>query len=151
MRIKKRLTISNILMLVIPVVIILIIAQIMSIPFSKAFESKFASDRERDSNAYFIQQSLRPDLKNFNNKDDFVKLPAELQEFLNPKGYHLIITYDGEIISSNVTDEDKKAIANIGEDMLFKSNSLVLEMNSTSLVKNSFRKDSKVVNIIAIN
>jgi len=151
MRIKKRLTISNILMLVIPVVIIFIIATIMSIPFSKAFESKFASDRERDSNAYFIQQSLRPDLKNFNNKDDFAKLPVELQEFLEPKGYHLIITYDGEIISSNVTDEDREAISKIGEDMLFKSNSLVLEMNSTSLVKNSFIKENKVVNIIAIN
>ena len=42
MRIKKRLTISNILMLVIPVVIIFIIAGIMNIPFSKAYESKFA-------------------------------------------------------------------------------------------------------------
>ena len=74
-----------------------------------------------------------------------------MQEFLEPKGYHLIITYDGEIISSNVTDEDKEAISKIGEDMLFQSNSLVLEMNSTSLVKNSFIKDNKIVNIIAIN
>ena len=151
MRIKKRLTISNILILVIPVVIIFIIAGIMNIPFSNAFENKFESDRERDSNAYFIQQSLRPDMKNFDNKDDFEKLPEELQKFLEPKGYDLIITYDGEIISSNVTDEDKKAISNIGEDILFQSNSLVLEMNSTSLVKNSFRKENKVVNIIAIN
>jgi len=151
MRIKKRLTISNILMLVIPVVIIVIIAGIMNIPFSKAFESKFASDRERDPNAYFIQQSLRPDMNNFDNKDDFAKLPMELQKFLEPKGYHLIITYDGEIISSNVTDEDKVAISNIGENMLFQSNSLVLEMNSISLVKNSFMKDNKIVNIIAIN
>lgn len=151
MRIKKRLTISNILMLVIPVVIIFMIATIMSIPFSKAFESKFATERERDPNAYFIQQSLRPDIKNFNNKDDFAKLPMELQKFLEPKGYHLIITYNGEIISSNVTNEDEKSISNIGEDMLFQSNSLVLEMNSTSLVKNSFIKDNKIVNIIAIN
>ena len=151
MRIKKRLTISNILMLVIPVVIIFIIAQIMSIPFSKAFENKFATERERDPNAYFIQQSLRPDMKNFNDKDDFVRLPMELQQFLEPKGYHLIITYDGEIISSNVTKEEQKALSNIGENMLFESNSLVLEMNSTSLVKNSFKKDGKIVNIIAIN
>lgn len=151
MRIKKRLTISNILMLVIPVVIIFIIATIMSIPLSKAFESKLASERESNTNAYFIQQSLRPDMNKFDNKDDFVKLPKELQAFLEPKGYRLIITYDGEIISSNITDEDKEAISKIGEDMLFQSNSLVLEMNSTSLVKNSFIKDNKIVNIIAIN
>ncbi len=40
MLIKKRLTRSNILMLVIPVVIIFIIAGIMNIPFSKAIENK---------------------------------------------------------------------------------------------------------------
>jgi len=151
MRIKKRLTISNILMLVIPVLIIFIIAIIMNIPFSKAYEKKFAIDRERDSYAYFIQQSLRPDWKNFNNKDDFAKLPEELQNFLEPKGYHLIITYDREIISSNITEQDKESIFKIGDDILFQSNSFVLEMNHTSLVKNSFIKDGKVVNIIAIN
>lgn len=151
MRIKKRLTISNILMLVVPIVIIFIIAGIMNIPFSKAYESKFESKRESDQYAYFIQQSLRPDMKRFDNKDDFAKLPVELQNFLGPKGYHLVITYDGEIISSNITDEDKDAISKIGDDMLFKSNSLVLEMNSTSLVKNSFIKENKIVNIIAIN
>jgi len=111
MRIKKRLTISNILMLIIPVVIIFIIAGIMNIPFSKAYESRFESDRESDQNAYFIQQSLRPDLKKFDNKDDLAKLPEELQKFLEPKGYHLIITYDREIISSNITDEDTEALS----------------------------------------
>ncbi len=151
MRIKKRLTISNILMIVIPVVSIFIIAIVMSIPFSKAYEKKFASDRERDSYAYFIQQALRPDLKSFNNKDDLKKLPEELQNFLEPKGYHLIIKYDGEIISSNITDKDKEAISKIGGDMLFQTQSLVLEMNSISLVTNSFVKDGKVANIIAIN
>lgn len=151
MRIKKRLTISNILMLIVPVVIIVIIAGIMNIPFSKAYESKFERERESDPNAYFIQQSLRPDIRNFKDKDDFAQLPMELQKFLEPRGYHLIVTYDGEIISSNITDEDKDAISKIGDNMLFQSNSLVLEMNSTSLVKNSFMKDNKVVNIIAIN
>ncbi len=151
MRIKKRLTISNILMLIIPVIIIFIIAGIMRVPFSKAYESKFESDRESDPNAYFIQQSLRPDMGRFDNKDDFDKLPAELQKFLEPKGYHLIITYDRKIISSNITNDDKEEIDKIGDDILFQSNSLVLEMNSTSLVKNSFIKDNKVVNVIAIN
>ncbi|OPJ62351.1 sensor histidine kinase [Clostridium chromiireducens] len=151
MRIKKRLTISNILMLIIPVVIVLIIALIMSVPFSKAYENKFASERERDPNAYLIQGNLRPDMKNFKDKDDFAQLPEDLQKFLKPRGYNLIITYDGEIISSNITDKDKEAISIIGDDILFQSHSLVLEMNTTSLVKNSFKKDNKIVNIIAIN
>jgi signal transduction histidine kinase len=138
-------------MLIIPVVVIFFIAGIMNIPFSKAYESKFQSDRERDPNAYFIQQRLRPDINKFNNKEDLDGLAVELQNFLKPKGYNLIITYDGQIISSNVIDKDKEEILKIGDDMLFQSNSLVLEMNSTSLVKNSFIKENKIVNIIAIN
>lgn len=151
MKIKKRLTISNILMVIIPVVIILIIALIVNIPFSKLFASKFESDRERDPNAYFVQQNLRPDMKKIQSDEDIEKLAQDLQKFLEPKGYHLIITNDGKIVSSNVTDADKEALTNIGEDMIYKSNSVVLEMKSTSLVKNSFMKDNKIVNIIAIN
>lgn len=151
MRIKKRLTISNILMIIIPVVIIFIIAEIMSGPFSKAYEKKFSIDRERDPNAYLIQQNLRPDDKNLYTKDDFEKLAEELQKFVEPKGYHLIVTYNGEIISSNITDKDKEAISKIGEDLIFQTHSLVLEMNSTSLVTSSFGKNGDSVNIIAIN
>lgn len=151
MQIKKRLTISNILMLIIPVVVIFVIAMIMSIPFSKAIESRFSIERERDPNAYILQQNIRPDINKFVDKEDFENLTKELQKLLELKGYHLIITNDGEIISSNVTEEDKKAISIIGDDILFKSNSIVLEMNSTSLVKNSFIKDGKIINIIAIN
>jgi signal transduction histidine kinase len=151
MRIKKRLTISNILMLVIPVVITCIIAATMSIPFSKTFEIKFNKYREINPDAYSIQRILGPDLKKIDNQDDISKLVVELQNFLDPKGYHLIIASDGEIISSNITNEDKNAISQIGNDIIFKSNSLVLEMNTTSLVKNSFVKENKIVNIIAIN
>lgn len=151
MKIKKRLTISNILMLIVPVVIIFMIAGIMYTPFINAFESKFEIDKVRDPNAYMVQQKLRPDIKNIQNKDDFKESIEEMQKFLDPKGYHLIVTYEREIISSNVTDQDKQSILNIGDDILFQSNSLVLEMNSTSLVKNSFMQDGKVINIIAIN
>lgn len=151
MKIKKRLTISNILMLIIPVIIILAIAWGMSVPFSEAYKNKFENEREHDQFAYFIQQSLRPDIIDIANNDDLQKLSKQLQEYLEPKGYHLIITYDNKIISSNINEEDKRAISGIGNDLLFQSNSLVLEMNTTSFVKNSFKKDDKIINIIAIN
>ena len=151
MRIKKRLTISNIFMILIPVMVIFIIATIMNIPFSRAFESKFDKYRENNPNAYSIQRKLNVDLRKINNEDDITKLSVELQKFLSPKGYNLIITSDGKIISSNITDDDKKAISQIGNDIIFKSNSLVLEVKDTSLVKNSFLRDNKIVNIIAIN
>lgn len=34
----------------------------------------------------------------------------------------------------------------MGDDMIFQARSFVLEMNSTSLVKNSFKDNNKIVN-----
>lgn len=151
MKIKKRLTISNILMLIIPVVLIASIAGTMREPFLKIYESKFEEFKLKDPYAYAIQDKLRFDMGKIAHKDDLNDLIIEVQEFLKPKGYNLIVTYDGEIVSSNVTDEDRAAISQIGDDVVFKSNSLVLEMNSTCFVKNSFVKDGKIINVIAIN
>lgn len=151
MMIKKRLTISNIFMVIIPVVLIIIIALVMRIPFSKVYENKFSELREKENNAYYIQDRLRPDIPKIHNEEELHDLSIQLQNFLEPKGYHLIITYDKEIISSNLTESDNKVVSNMGDDLLFQARSLVLEMNGASLVKNSFKEQDKIINIIAVN
>lgn len=45
----------------------------------------------------------------------------------------------------------KNIISSMGDDMIFQARSFVLEMNSTSLVKNSFKDNNKIVNIMAVN
>lgn len=151
MMIKKRLTISNIFMLIIPLILISGIAGLMRIPLSKLLEKKFNKAMETDNMAYHIQDMLRIDMREINSKDDFEHISKDLQKLLEPKGYHLIITYDKEVISSNLTDIDKNIISSMGDDMIFQARSFVLEMNSTSLVKNSFKDDHKIVNIMAVN
>lgn len=151
MKIKKRLTISNILMLIIPLVLIFGIASAMKEPFMKIYDKKNEEFKLKDPYAYAIQDKLRFEMDKIIHKEDLNDFIVEVQKFLEPKGYNLIVTYDGEIVSSDITDEDNKAISQIGDDVVFKSNSLVLEMNSTCFVKNSFKKDNKVINVIAIN
>lgn len=151
MMIKKRLTISNIFMLIIPLILISGIAGLMRIPLSKLLEKKFNKAMETDNMAYHIQDMLRIDMREINSKDDFEHISKDLQKLLEPKGYHLIITYDKEVISSNLTDIDKNIISSMGDDMIFQARSFVLEMNSTSLVKNSFKDNHKIVNIMAVN
>lgn len=151
MMIKKRLTISNIFMLIIPLILISIIAGLMRIPLSKLLEKNFNKAMEIDNMAYHIQDMLRIDMREINSKDDFERISKDLQDLLGPKGYHLIITYDKEVISSNLTDIDKNIISSMGDDMIFQARSFVLEMNSTSLVKNSFKDNNKIVNIMAVN
>lgn len=151
MMIKKRLTISNIFMLIIPLILISVIAGLMRIPLSKLLEKNFNKAMEIDNMAYHIQDMLRIDMREINSKDDFERISKDLQNLLEPKGYHLIITYDKEVISSNLTDIDKNIISSMGDDMIFQARSFVLEMNSTSLVKNSFKDNNKIVNIMAVN
>lgn len=151
MMIKKRLTISNIFMLIIPLILISVIAVLMRIPLSKLLEKNFNKAMEIDNMAYHIQDMLRIDMREINSKDDFERISKDLQNLLEPKGYHLIITYDKEVISSNLTDIDKNIISSMGDDMIFQARSFVLEMNSTSLVKNSFKDNNKIVNIMAVN
>lgn len=151
MMIKKRLTISNILMLIIPLILISIIAGIMRIPFSKLYEEKFNQLRENDNMAYHIQDMLRIDMQNINSKDDINVMSKKLKNFLEPKGYHLIIISNKEVIFSNLTEIDENIISSMGNDLLFQAKSFVVEMNSTSLVKNSFKENNKIINMIAVN
>ena len=151
MFIKRRLTISNILMLIIPVILISILAAIIRHPVFKLFEEKMNYIEENQPGAYMVQDSIRIDMKELEDQNFIDNLPVKLEKILAPKGYSLIIKYDDSIIFSNLTDKDNEAIDEIGNDILFKSNSLVLEQKDVSLVKNSLIYNGKHLNIIAVN
>lgn len=151
MFIKRRITISNILMLVIPVMLIAVIAVVIKGPFFRIFEEKMNYIEANQPGAYIIQDSIRIDMKKLEDKNFLDNLPIDLEKILKPKGYNLIIKYGKEIIFSNLTDRDNNAISEIGEDVVFKSNSLVLEKKELSLVKNSLMYNNKPLNIIAVN
>lgn len=85
------------------------------------------------------------------SKNFLDNLPYDFENRLEHKGYNLIIKYGKELIFSNLTENDNEAISEIGEDILYKSNSIVLERKDVSLVKNSIMYENKPLNIIAIN
>lgn len=151
MTIKKSIVISNILMLLIPVISIISISTIIKEPFLRLIESKTNDYEENKPGAYFVQDKLRLDFKKMEDEKYFKQLPFELEEMLKPKGYNLFIKYDDEILFSNITENDEKAISKIGNELLEQSNSLVLEVNNISLVKTNFFHNRKIVEIVAIN
>lgn len=151
MFIKKRLTISNILMLVIPVIVTVALAVAIRDPFFRIFEEKMNFIEENQPGAYEIQEMMRIDIKKMESKNFLDNLPYDFENRLEHKGYNLIIKYGKELIFSNLTENDNEAISEIGEDILYKSNSIVLERKDVSLVKNSIMYENKPLNIIAIN
>jgi signal transduction histidine kinase len=149
MMIKKRLTISNILMLVVPAILIVTIAGGVLEGFAEIYGKKIKV-LDENNGTYYVQKVLNSysrDLRIYNKENEEDK---KIEETLKNVGYNLLITSDKEIIFSNLTDEDENSLSKVQSDMILSSDSIVLEVNSIALVKNTFIKDGKNFNIIAI-
>lgn len=153
MMIKKRLTVSNIFMVVIPVILITLISFALKIPYNKMVDNAIKNiEQNNQMGPHFIQDKLKIDPHKFTSMDDIIKIGQEIQEVIKPNGYNLLITCNDKIILSNLTYLDEKAMSSIDAELLYKANSLVLELNRISIIKNSFMiPGNYMVNIIAFN
>ncbi|SFD31172.1 sensor histidine kinase [Clostridium uliginosum] len=149
MMIKKRLFISNILMLVVPAILIVAIAGGVLEGFVEIYGKKIKV-LDDNNGTYYVQKALNSYSKNLKDYNKQNQEDRKIEEVLKEVGYNLIITSNEETIFSNLTDEDKNSISKVKSDMLSSSDSIVLEVNSVCLVKNTFIKDDKTINMIAI-
>ena len=146
MMIKKRLTISNILMLVVPAILIVAIAVGVLEGFTEIYGKKIKA-LDDNNRTYYVQKVLNSYKKNYDKENEEDK---KIEEVLKEIGYNLIITSDEKTIFSNLTEEDKNSISKVESDMLSSSDSIVLEVNSVYLIKNSFIKNDKTITMIAV-
>lgn len=144
--IKKRLAISNIIMLVIPAILIVVIAGGLLEAFTEKYGKKIRIINE-GTGTYKVQKALDSYIKEINDKDIDTE---KIEENLKIAGYNLLITDNGNTVFSNLTYDDKDAISKINDGLLSSSDSIVLEVNAISLIKNSILNDGKRINIIAI-
>jgi signal transduction histidine kinase len=147
--IKKRLTISNILMLVVPAILIVAIAGGVLEGFTEIYGTKMKV-LDDNNGTYYVHKVLNTYSKNLKDDNKENEEDKKIEEVLKEVGYNLIITSDEETIFSNLTDEDKNSISKVQSDVLSSSDSIVLEVNYVCLIKNSFIKDGKNINIIAV-
>lgn len=151
MFIKKRIKISNILMLVIPAILIFGLAFLIKGIFFRVVDKKMNNLELNHTGAGIIQDYIRIDMKELENKNFLENLPKDLEDILKSKGYNFTIIYGRKVIFSNLTDRDNRVISEIGENILIESNSIVLEKREVSLAKNTLMYKNKPLNIIAIN
>lgn len=152
MMIKKRLTVSNMLMVFIPVVLITLISLGIKAPFNNMMDNTMKRiEQKNQMGPYYIQDKLKMDLRKATGINDIAKMGEELQKVVQPNGYDLLITCNGSVIYSNLTDNDVAAMGKIDTEVILKANSIVLELNRTSIVKNSFMFQQNHINIIAVN
>lgn len=133
MTIRKKLQISNILMLVIPVGVIALAAFLcvtfLGNHYFDSLEDMFESD-----NGLYSAQSLT-----FSYWGDFESDPAKaaagLQGELSAMDFHVSVTRDGARFSSNLTEEDEKCIESLTEGSLEACENLSLTKEGAALIR----------------
>lgn len=116
----------------------------------KMFEKNMNNIEESQNGAYFVQDVIKIDKKKLDedNLDDIIQT---WNTKLKDKGYHLLVTLNDERLLSTIDDKDKHIIDGVGLETLAKANSMVLEINGASIVKNGIFFKNKHLNVLAIN
>ncbi|OPJ60424.1 sensor histidine kinase [Clostridium chromiireducens] len=149
MMIKKRLIISNILMLIVPAILIVVIAGGVLEGFTEIYGKKIRGLND-ENGTYFVQRAINSYSKSLKNIDMREESFEKFGETLNDAGYNLLVTSNENTIFSNLTDEDRDSISKLQSDILSSSDSMVLEVNSVSLIKNTITKNNKSITLLAV-
>ncbi|EGW36624.1 HAMP domain-containing sensor histidine kinase [Desulfosporosinus sp. OT] len=154
MLIKKRILISNVLMIIIPVILIMIVSGILRLSYTKTYEIPKGPWGYGEKNP-IVAQSLIAEFSNrmqysqtINGLDE---LQSELQNQLLEDGIYSAITRDNEIVASNFTNEVKKLAADMGGENISMPKSFTVQSGSVLLIRDSFQKDSNIFTVTAIN
>ena len=154
MLIKKRLLISNILMIIVPAVLILIVSAILYLSYVKIYEIPKGAG-EADGKKFIMMQSM---IAAFSNRMQYAQtansldgLQSELQKQLLEEGFYSAFTRDNVTVASNFTAEDEKFAANLGGGNISMPQSFTVQSGSALLIRYSFQKDSNLFTVTAFN
>lgn len=151
MLIKKRIFISNILMIIVPAIMIMIVTGIVYLSYTKISKGELGDDGEN----YFKTQSMIAEYSNrmqfSQTADDFDKLQSELQKRLMENGFYSTITRDNQTVATNFTKEVEILSTAIGGDKIFKPKSFMVQSGHALLIHYTFQKDSHIFTVTGIN
>jgi len=143
MTIRKKIVISNIIMIFIPIIVIVIITtMILEGSGNKYLETM--ENMYQDKNSLVSAQSMI-----FSYKDDFSE--QELKTELSNLGYHFSISTNGELIYNNITEKETSTMNNLVEAAFNNSDSFTLSSDENSIIKSSFYVNKNEYIIVAIH
>ena len=133
MTIRKKLQISNILMLIIPIGVVGIVAMLCVTFLGNHFFDSMEDMFEADNGLYSAQSLAFSYWGDFEDRPD--KAAAGLQGELAEFGFHLEVKKNGERYSSNFTATDEECVEELTGAGLEYMESLSLSQNGSSLVR----------------
>lgn len=133
MTIRKKLQISNILMLIIPVCVIGIVAMFCVKFLGNHFFDSMEDMFEADNGLYSAQSLVFSYWGDF--RDHPEKAAAGLEGELSELGFHLEVRKNGQRTSSNFTDEDEECVETMTGNALHNVENLAFHNQGASLVR----------------
>lgn len=164
MTIKKKIRLSNILMVLLPIAVSLLT---VAVGLQTSLGSYWYSLEMmyKDENGIQSAQSLiytyQQELWENNWGEQGHTAAGEpiqqsetmhhLEKQLSKMGYHILVKKNGNILYSNISDEDMQAAAETAGEALHSAKTMTASAGTVSVIKNTFHHDAKEFSIIAVN
>lgn len=164
MTIKKKIRISNIMMVLIPILFTAIVINVCLHTSLGSYwytlEAMYSDENSiqfAQSMIYTYQQELwennwgqgkYPDVSSEINRSDEMN---HLENKLSGMGYQFMITKNGKLIYTNLTEEDKQAARSVAGDAIDTAKTLTASRHEVSVIKNTFYHGEKVFCITAVH
>lgn len=164
MTIKQKIRLSNILMVLLP---LLISAMTVIISMNSSFGSYWHSlqtmyqdekgIQSAQSLIYTYQQALWETNWSENSEKQAhggirrSETMEHLERKLSKMGYHILVKKNGVILYSNISDEDMQTAVKTAGDALHTAKTMTASTEDISIIKNTFRHNEKEFAIIAVN
>ena len=166
MTVKKKLIVSNILMIVIPALLALLFVIVSFKTVGNRYWESMEEMYDDKSGIYSAQSILfaykneirdRSDLEYHESEDGTMKVSLEktnvmisLEQELADLGYHFRIRLDDDVLWSNITHDEHELMEEYLREKYRNTGALTLSENDLSIVKNTFENDGKLFELTAV-
>ena len=143
MNIRKKLILSNMLVIIVPLAVALALFAI----FVNGAGARYwgtVQNLYNDSDGIYSAQSL---LRTYKRGGSL----SEIKKEMSLAGYHFSIKHGDEIIYSNITGEDQKNVDEVFGDTYKDSESIIIRKGNASVIKDSFVRWDKKYEVMAIH
>ena len=164
MTIKKKIRLSNILMVLIPIAVTAVVfgicMQIFLGDYWHSLEVMYQDEKGIQS-AQSLIYTYQRELWEANWGDEEPTQAGEpirqneemlhMEKKLSAMGYHIMVKKNGNVVHANISEEELNAAADVTGEILWTAKTMTVSAENISIVKNTFYHEGKEFSVIAVN
>ncbi len=164
MTIKKKIRLSNILMVLIPIAVTAVVFGICMQTFLGDYWHSLEvmyQDEKGIQSAQSLIYTYQRELWEANWGDEEPTQAGEpirqneemlhMEKKLSAMGYHIMVKKNGNVAHANISEEELNAAADVTGEILWTAKTMTVSAENISIVKNTFYHEGKEFSVIAVN